>query len=173
LQAEHHQTRQELEQSQSQLHSTRQELEQSQSQLHSTRQELKQSQSQLHSTRQELEQSQSQLHKTAGELERWRFQESAVKNTEENKPVQYGVLVWEAWYAYKNGDLAGMSKFLQTSLNCTPFSSTETVLNWLENFGRFSLEKGEYFDTNSLSNSSEWKELMRRVLTVKNRVGRM
>jgi len=31
-----------------------------------------------------LEQSQSQLHKTAGELERWRFQQSAVKNTDEN-----------------------------------------------------------------------------------------
>jgi exonuclease VII large subunit len=159
--------------SQAEHHQTRQELEQSQSQLHKTRQELEQSQSQLHKTRQELEQSQSQLHKTAGELERWRFQQSAVKNTDENKPVQYGVLVWEAWYAYNNGDLAGMSQFLQKSLSCTPFSSTETVLNWLESWGRFALENGAYFDTNSLSNSPEWKELMRRVLTVKTRVGKM
>ena len=200
-QSEHHQTRQELEQSQSQLHSTQQELElsqaahyqaqqeleQSQSQLHSTRQELElsqakhdrtrkeleQSQSQLHSTRQELEQSQSQLHKTAGELERWRFQEKTVKNPDENNSVQYGVLVWEAWYAYRNHDRAGMSHSLQKSLNCTPFSPTETIVNWLENFGRFSLEKGEYFDTNSLSNSLEWKELMRRVLAVKTTVGRL
>ncbi|MCC3405783.1 MAG: hypothetical protein JGK17_09355 [Microcoleus sp. PH2017_10_PVI_O_A] len=170
-QAEHHQTRQELELSQSEHDQTRQELEQSQSQLHSTRQELEQSQSQLHSTRQELEQSQLQLHKTAGELEKWRFQESAVKNAEENKPVQYGVLVWEAWYAYNNGDLPGMSQSLQKSLNCTPFSSTETVVNWLETFGKFALENGAYFDTNSLSKSPEWKELMRRVVTVKTRVG--
>jgi len=172
-QAEHHQTRQELEQSQSQLHSTRQELEQSQSQLHSTRQELEQSQSQVHSTRQELEQSQSQLHKTAGELERWRFQQSTVKNTDKNQPVQYGVLVWEAWYAYNNGDMAGMSQSLQKSLKCTPFSSTQTVVNWLETFGRFALENGAYFDTNSLSNSREWKELMRRVITVKSLVKKM
>jgi hypothetical protein len=120
-----------------------------------------------------LEQSQSQLHKTAGELERWRFQENAVKNPDENNSVQYGVLVWEAWYAYRNHDRAGMSHSLQKSLNCTPFSPTETIVNWLENFGRFSLEKGEYFDTNSLSNSLEWKELMRRVLAVKTTVGRI
>ncbi|MEG3857521.1 hypothetical protein [Microcoleus sp. herbarium12] len=187
-QSQHHQTRQELEQSQSQLHQihgewelsqaehhqTRQELEQSQSQLHSTRQELEQSQSQLHSTRQELEQSQSQLHKTAEELEKSRFQHTAIKNkTDENKPVQYGVLVWEAWYAYNNGDLPRMSQNLQKSLTCTPFSSTETVVNWLETFGRFSLENGAYFDTNSLSHSPEWKDLMRRVLTVKSLVGKI
>ena len=200
-QSQHHQTRQELEESQSQLHSTQQELEQSQaaryqaqqeleqsqSQLHSTRQELElsqakhdrtrkeleESQSQLHSTRKELEQSQSQLHKTAGELERWRFQENAVKNPDENNSVQYSVLVWEAWHAYRNHDRAGMSHSLQKSLNCTPFSPTETIVNWLENFGRFSLEKGEYLDTNSLSNSLEWKELMRRVLVVKTTVGRI
>ncbi|MEG4914798.1 MULTISPECIES: hypothetical protein [unclassified Microcoleus] len=172
-QAEHYQAQQELEQSQSQLHSTRQELELSQAKHHRTRKELEQSQSQLHSTRKELEQSQSQLHKTAGELERWRFQENAVKNPDENNSVQYGVLVWEAWYAYRNHDRAGMSHSLQKSLNCTPFSPTETIVNWLENFGRFSLEKGEYLDTNSLSNSLEWKELIRRVLAVKTRVGRI
>ena len=186
-QAEHHQTQEELEQSQSQLHQTQQELEQSQSQLYSTRQELElsqaehyqtrqeleHSQSQLHSTQQKLEHSQSQLHKTAGELEKWRFQENAVKNPDENNQVQYGVLVWEAWYAYRNNDMARMSHCLQNSLNCTPFSPTETVVNWLENFGRFSLEKGEYLDTNSLSNSREWKELIKRVLAVKTRVGRL
>jgi len=172
-QAEHYQAQQELELSQSQLHSTRQELELSQAEHRRTRKELEQSQSQLHSTRQELEQSQSQLHKTAGELERWRFQENAVKNPDENNSVQYGVLVWEAWYAYRNHDRAGMSRSLQKSLNCTPFSPTETIVNWLENFGRFSLEKGEYLDTNSLSNSLEWKELMRRVLAVKTTVGRL
>ncbi|MEG4392859.1 hypothetical protein [Microcoleus sp. BROC3] len=172
-QAEHYQAQQELEQSQSQLHSTRQELELSQAKHDRTRKELEQSQSQLHSTRKELEESQSQLHKTAGQLERWRFQENAVKNPDENNPVQYGVLVWEAWYAYRNNDRAGMSHSLQKSLNCTPFSPTETIVNWLENFGRFSLEKGEYLDTNSLSNSLEWKELMRRVLAVKTTVGRI
>jgi hypothetical protein len=69
--------------------------------------------------------------------------------------------------------MAGMAHSLQKSLNFTPFSATETVVNWLESFGRFSLEKGEYLDTNSLSNSPQWKELMKRVLAVKTRVGRI
>ncbi|TAF62871.1 MAG: hypothetical protein EAZ59_22290 [Oscillatoriales cyanobacterium] len=173
-QAEHHQTRQEeLEQSQSQLYSTQQELEQSQAEHHQTRQALEHSQSQLHSTQQALEQSQSQLHQTAGELERSRFEENTVKNPDQSNQVQYGILVWEAWYAYRNNDRTGMSRSLQKSLNSTPFSRTETVMNWLENFGRFSLEKGEYFDTNSLSNSLEWKELIQRVLAVKTQVGRL
>ncbi|XZN90183.1 MAG: hypothetical protein ACM65M_21500 [Microcoleus sp.] len=183
-QAEHHQTRQALEQSQSQLYSTQQALELSQAEHHQTQQALElsqaehhqaleQSQSQLYSTQQALEQSQSQLHQTAGELERWRFEENTVKNPDQSNQVQYGVLVWEAWYAYRNNDRTGMSRSLQKSLNCTPFSRTETVMNWLENFGRFSLEKGEYFDTNSLSNSLEWKKLIQRVLAVKTQVGRI
>ncbi|WP_341738383.1 hypothetical protein [Microcoleus sp. CAWBG640] len=172
-QAEHHQTRQALELSQAEHHQTRQALEQSQSQLHSTQQALELSQAEHHQTRQALEQSQSQLHQTAGELERSRFEENTVKNPDQSNQVQYGVLVWEAWYAYRNNDRTGMSRSLQKSLNCTPFSRTETVMNWLENFGRFSLEKGEYFDTNSLSNSLEWKELIQRVLAVKTQVGRI
>ena len=173
IQIKLHQIQGELQLFQAEHYQAQQELEQSQSQLHSTRQKLELSQAEHDRTRKELEQSQSQLHKTAGELERWRFQENAVKNPDENNSVQYGVLVWEAWHAYRNHDRAGMSHSLQKSLNCTPFSPTETIVNWLENFGRFSLEKGEYLDTNSLSNSLEWKELMRRVLAVRTTVGRI
>jgi len=173
IQIQLHQIQRELQLFQAEHYQAQQELEQSQSQLHSTRQKLELSQAEHDRTRKELEQSQSQLHKTAGELERWRFQENAVKNPDENNSVQYGVLVWEAWHAYRNHDRAGMSHSLQKSLNCTPFSPTETIVNWLENFGRFSLEKGEYLDTNSLSNSLEWKELMRRVLAVRTTVGRI
>jgi uncharacterized protein YfcZ (UPF0381/DUF406 family) len=171
FQAEQHQIQVELELSQAEQESTRQELEQSQSQLNLTRQELEQSQSQLNLTRQELEQSQSQLNLTRQELDR-RFHQIAIKNTVENNQDRYGTLVWEAWYAYSNRDMAGMSHSLQNSLNCTPFSPTETVLNWLEKFSQFSLENSKYLDTNSLTNSPEWTALMRRVLGVKTRVGR-
>ena len=167
------QIQEELELTQIKLDQIHGELELSQVEQHETRQELERSQLQLHQTKQELEQSQSKLYKTEEELKRWRFQPTAAQNTtNENNQVQYGVLVWEAWSAYRNSDMAGMSHFLQKSLSCTPFSSTATVLNWLENFGRFSLEKGEHLDTNALSNSLEWKELIKRVLTVKTRVGR-
>ena len=164
-QAQLHQTQGELEQSQSQLHQTQEELEQSQSQLHQTQGELEQSQSQLHQTLGELEQSQTQLHQTQGELERLKFQPIAHRQADVQSQTQYEFLLWEAWSAYHKGDLKGMAHFLKESFKCTPFSPTETILNWLESLAHFSSDKGYNLDTNSLINSVEWKELTRRTLT--------
>ncbi|MEG4593731.1 chromosome partitioning protein ParA, partial [Microcoleus sp. F8_C2] len=146
---------------------TQSELEQSQLQLHQTQSELEQSQLQLHQTQSELEQSQLQLHHTQSELERLKFSQARVRETEVKSQMQYQDLLWEGWYAYCKGDRAGMANFLKESLKCTPFSTTETVLNWLENFARFSSEKGDILDTNTLVNSAEWKELMRRSINGK------
>ncbi|WP_332999757.1 SAM-dependent methyltransferase [Microcoleus sp. A2-C5] len=162
-----HQTQSELEQFQLQLHQTQSELEQSQAIQHQTQSELEQSQLQLHQTQSELEQSQLQLHQTQSELERLKFSQARVRETEVKSQMQYKDLLWEGWYAYCKGDRAGMANFLKESLKCTPFSTTETVLNWLENFARFSSEKGEILDTNTLVNSAEWKELMRRSINGK------
>ncbi|MEG4091155.1 hypothetical protein [Microcoleus sp. Pol12B4] len=166
-QAIQHQTQGELEQSQAIQHQTQSELEQSQLQLHQTQSELEQFQLQLHQTQSELEQSQLQLHQTQSELERLKFSQARVRETEVKSQMQYKDLLWEGWYAYCKGDRAGMANFLKESLKCTPFSTTETVLNWLENFARFSSEKGDILDTNSLVNSAEWKELMRRSINGK------
>ncbi|MEG5092997.1 hypothetical protein [Microcoleus sp. B13-B4] len=166
-QAIQHQTQSELEQSQAIQHQTQRELEQSQLQLHQTQSELEQSQLQLHETQSELEQSQLQLHATQSELERLKFSQARVRETEVKSQMQYKDLLWEGWYAYCKGDRAGMANFLKESLKCTPFSTTETVLNWLENFACFSSEKGDILDTNTLVNSAEWKELMRRSINGK------
>jgi len=163
-QSQQHQTQAELEQAQSQLHQTQEELEQAQSQLHQTQAELEQSQSQLHQTQAELEQSQSQLHQTQAEGERLQFQEAMVGDSDLRIQLDYKLLVWKAWHAHHNGDMKGMAHFLKQSLKCTPFSATETVLKWLESFAQFSSEKGYHLDTNSLINSAEWNELMRRGL---------
>ncbi|MFM9266342.1 chromosome partitioning protein ParA, partial [Tychonema sp. BBK16] len=164
-QAQLHQTQGELEQSQAQLHQTQGELEQSQAQLHQTQGELEQSQNQLHQTQGELEQSQNQLHQTQGELERLKFQPIAHRQADVQSQTQYEFLLWEAWFAYHKGDLKGMAHFLKESFKCTPFSPTETILNWLESLAHFSSDKGYNLDTNSLINSVEWKELTRRTLT--------
>ncbi|HAT12703.1 MAG TPA: glycosyl transferase [Microcoleaceae bacterium UBA10368] len=74
--------------------------------------------------------------------------------------VRYSFLVWKAWQAYCQEDLIGMQQWLQESLKCTPFLSTETLLHWVESFCSFSLEKGSQFDTYSLSNSAEWQQLV-------------
>jgi exonuclease VII large subunit len=163
-QSQLHQTQAELEQAQSQLHQTQAELEQAQSQLHQTQEELEQSQSQLHQTQAELEQSQSQLHQTQAEGERLQFQEAMVGDSDLRIQLDYKLLVWKAWHAHHKGDMKGMAHFLKESLKCTPFSATETVLKWLESFAHFSSEKGYHLDTNSLINSAEWNELMRRGL---------
>jgi glycosyltransferase involved in cell wall biosynthesis len=77
--------------------------------------------------------------------------------------VHYSSLVWNAWQAYCQEDLSGMQKWLQESLQYTPFLSTETLLNWVEYFGKFSSAKGHYLDTYSLIRSTEWQQLVERV----------
>ncbi|MBD0340525.1 MAG: glycosyltransferase family 4 protein, partial [Microcoleus sp. Co-bin12] len=74
--------------------------------------------------------------------------------------VRYNFLVWKAWHAYCQEDLIGMQNRLQESLQCTPFFSTETMLNWIESFGNFSSSKGHHLDTYSLTNSAEWQQLV-------------
>ncbi|MDF0552047.1 hypothetical protein [Kamptonema sp. UHCC 0994] len=162
-----HETQAELEQSQGQLYETQAELEQSHLQLHETQAELEQSQGQLYETQAELERSHLQLHETQAELKQLRFQQSIVRNKNVQDQTHYTLLLWEGWSAYHKGDLKAMAQFLKQSLNATPFSHTETVLNWLETFARFSSESGINLDTNSLVNSEEWKELMRRRINSK------
>jgi glycosyltransferase involved in cell wall biosynthesis len=77
--------------------------------------------------------------------------------------VHYSSLVWNAWQAYCQEDLSGMQKWLQESLQYTPFLSTETLLNWVEYFCNFSSAKGHYLDTYSLIKSTEWQQLVERI----------
>ncbi|MBD1995963.1 glycosyltransferase family 4 protein [Leptolyngbya sp. FACHB-541] len=76
------------------------------------------------------------------------------------KRIAYGSIVWNAWRLQHQGDLSGMSKLLKTSIKDIPFSRTEAVLNWIESFAKFSLEKGEKLDTYYLTTSVEWQNLI-------------
>ncbi|AFZ09176.1 chromosome segregation ATPase-like protein [Oscillatoria nigro-viridis PCC 7112] len=60
-----------------------------------------------------------------------------------------------------------MQKCLQESLKCTPSSQTETIVNLLESLANFSLEKGRHLDPYSLTNSEEWKQLVRQAVAIK------
>jgi len=167
-QSQLHQTQALLSQYQSQLHHTDIVLVQYQSQLHETQTVLEQSQSQLHQTEVVLEQSVSQHEQTQAVLERWLFQQNLVATqTEGQIPMQYQLLLWDAWYAYGKGDMTAMAQCLQQSLKFTPLSRTETVVNWLERFAKLSSEKGCEFDTYSLTNSAEWKQLMRSLTALR------
>ncbi|MCG5060473.1 MAG: chromosome partitioning protein ParA [Limnoraphis sp. WC205] len=171
------QTQEELEQSQLLLNETQVILDQSQSQLHQTEQVLEQyysrykksqgeqqrNLSQLHRTQKELEQSQVQLKQARNELDRLLFLEAIAGQPDES----YQQLVWEAWYAYRNNDLAAMAQNLRKSMKQKPFSKTETVLNWLESFAKFSSDRGESLNTQALTNSPEWKQLIRQAISKK------
>jgi glycosyltransferase involved in cell wall biosynthesis len=74
--------------------------------------------------------------------------------------MRYSFLVWKAWQAYCQEDLSGMQKFLQESLQCTPFLSTETMLNWIECFGKFSSSQGHNLDIYALTKSEKWQQLV-------------
>jgi ketosteroid isomerase-like protein len=115
-----------------------------------------------------LQHYQSQLHQAQAELQRSHFQQYAISDTGvQPSQMPYMLLVWDAWYAYQNGDLAKMQNCLQESFKWTPFSKTETLMNWLESFAKFYSDKENQFDTYALTNSAEWKKLMRQAIAVK------
>jgi predicted nuclease with TOPRIM domain len=157
-----------LEQSHSQLRQTQADFLQSQSHLHQEQEELSELKSLLHQTQAELSHLRSQQHQKQVELERSRLEQTLGSQTNKHSQnTQYQLLVWDAWYAYQNAELQKMRKSLEESLKSTPFSGTETIVNWLESFAKFSLEKGYGFDAQALTNSQEWQQLMRRVISVK------
>jgi FkbM family methyltransferase len=162
-----HKDKNELKRISRQFYRLQEELEQSQSQLYQNQQELEQSQSQLHQTQHELEQLKSQFSQTQVELVRTRLQNQYVTTEPQSTTAtEYKLLVWDAWYAYQSGDLKKMQQCLRESLKFTPISRTESVVNWLESFAKFSSEKGHDFDSYALTNSPEWKRLIQQRVTV-------
>ena len=187
-QSQLHQVQEELERSQSQQQQIKQEEQQAKSELAQTRSKLEAVQTQLYQTeamlteyqshRQQTEsalaRSLSQLEETRSELERYKAEfersrlEDTLARTAENEPqMQYNLLLWDGWQAYRNGDMNQMAHCLQQSLKFTSVSRTETILNWLENFSRFSSENGHHLDIQELTNLAEWQHLVRRVTAAK------
>jgi myosin heavy subunit len=144
-----------LDESLSQLQETCSELERYKSELErykTTESALDESLSQLQETRSELER-----YKT--EVERLRLEDTLARTTENELDMQYNLLLWDGWQAYRNGDMEKMAHYLKQSLKFTSLSRTETILNWLEIFSRFSSENGYHLDIQELTNLTEWQHL--------------
>lgn len=75
------------------------------------------------------------------------------------RQARYNNLVWSAWRLYLTGHLAEMANYLEKSLSMTPDSPTETVLNWIDFFQKYSREYGKIFDAYFLTNSPDWQAL--------------
>src|SRR6476469_1163032 len=152
---------------QSQLVQVQEESQHYQSQLVQVQEESQHYQSQLVQAQEESQHYQSQLVQAQEELDRSHFQQYALSDTGVESQMPYTLLVWDAWYAYQNGDVTKMQKCLHNSLKCTPFSRTETIINWLESFSKLASENEHQLDTYALTNSEEWKHLMRQAIAVK------
>ena len=162
-----HQTEELLQQSQTQLHQTEILLQKSQSQLHVTEALLQNDQTQFHQTEQELEQTRTQLHHALQEIERLRLYESVTQpDVEQTDEMRYKIKIWEAWCAYQNGDFQQMARLLKQSLEYTALSKAAVVTNWLETFMQNADHQGLSLDTYALTNSPEWKQLVRRSVVI-------
>ena len=86
----------------------------------------------------------------------------------QERQIRYHTLVWIAWYQYNAGNLDDMARFLQKSLDFSPYLRAENISHWLSSFKRFSQERGKSFDINLLTNSSQWKKLLNIALELRN-----
>lgn len=82
--------------------------------------------------------------------------------------VRYHTLVWIAWYQCRADNFDEMSRFLQKSLDFTPYLKIENISRWLANFKRFSEERGEILDIDTLTASSQWQQLIAYTIGLKN-----
>ena len=166
------QVQEESQHHQSQLVQVQEESQHYQSQLVQVQEESQHYQSQLAQVQEESQHYQSQLAQVQEELDRSHFHQYAVTDTGVESQMPYKLLVWDAWYAYQNGNLTKMQEYLHESLKCTACSRTETLVNWLDSFAKFSSEKGNQLNTYALTSSLEWKELTMRPVVVKPTSGR-
>ncbi|SKB15799.1 Chromosome segregation ATPase-like protein [Planktothrix sp. PCC 11201] len=167
-----------LQQSESQLEQAQTELTEIQSQFQETKRELKQKQAQVNQLQTELKRSQSQMYQLQIELaqsqlqiqqiqERQQLEQTLSNDPKKHTEMDYNLLIWDAWNAYRNGKLPQMKAHLQKALKLTTVSPSEIILTWLESFSKLSLAQGMELDSESLTNSEEWKQLVRQMTAKK------
>ena len=157
-----------LEQSQSELFQTQRELEESELFGKQMQVEMEQVKNDFKYTQEELGQTKSLLMRRQDELDRYRYRDAIASQTNSEKEREYKYLVWDAWYAYRNGDINQMVDCLQKSLKYTSLSRTKTVSNWVKSWSEFSQQKGENFEFRNLNSYQEWKQLLQRMTRIKN-----
>ncbi|CAD5923839.1 Myosin-9 [Planktothrix agardhii] len=158
------QTQTELTEIKSQFQETKRELKQKQAQVNQLQTELKRSQSQMYQLQIELAQSQLQIQQIQ---ERQQLEQSLSNDPKKHTEMDYNLLIWDAWNAYRNGKLLQMKAHLQKALKLTTASPSEIILTWLESFSKLSLAQGIELDSESLTNSEEWQQLVRQMTAKK------
>lgn len=78
---------------------------------------------------------------------------------------RYHTLVWIAWRLYITQNLGQACDYLQKSRLYSPYSQTQTPLNWIRGFETMSQENGYRFKMLELIQSPEWQALLRDTMT--------
>ncbi len=73
---------------------------------------------------------------------------------------RYQSLVKEAWQHYSQGDRAGMARSLEQSLEYTPYLKSETISDWISEFGKLSRETNGDLDIDLLSEFFLWRDFI-------------
>ncbi|MEL0588105.1 MAG: hypothetical protein U1V55_24005 [Planktothrix rubescens PR222] len=142
-------------------------IEDVKAELQQTQEELERSQFQVYQLLIDLEQSQEELHRVQGELDRYKYRETLTFQAISETEREYKQLVWDGWYAYRNGDYNQMVDCLQKSLKCSSFPPSKTVYNWVQSWSYFYQQKGEKFEIRNLNHCQEWNELLQRMTRIK------
>ncbi|WP_245927208.1 glycosyltransferase [Aphanothece hegewaldii] len=75
------------------------------------------------------------------------------------KRVRYGTFVWIAWYLYSTGHPALMAEYLKKAWLSKPYLPTDSIINWIESFSKYSSNLGETFDAYCFTSLPEWQDL--------------
>lgn len=78
---------------------------------------------------------------------------------------RYHTLVWIAWRLYVTQNLVEACDYLQKSRLYSPYSETQTPLNWIRGFESMSRENGYRFKVLELIQSPEWQVLIQDTMT--------
>ncbi|WP_434222722.1 glycosyltransferase family 2 protein [Limnospira platensis CENA597] len=78
--------------------------------------------------------------------------------------VRYHTLVWLAWYHYDRGLYGEMARFLDGSLEYTPYYRVETISDWVEQFKKFSVQNHLNLDICFLTDLPEWQKLIGKIM---------
>ncbi len=73
----------------------------------------------------------------------------------------YNTWVWLAFLCYHSGEFEQMIELLKRSLSYSPYSTVETLSNWIERFTRISQEYNSQFDPIKLNNLPLWKQFLK------------
>lgn len=177
-QAQLHQLESLLKRVQTEGQETQRQVDRLTQELHRAEESGKQAQAQLQTQRLQSQQEQERLYR---ELAHYRYQAArasfqlslAESGAALSVASEYQLRVWEAWYAFQQGDSTQMATYLKQALKLTTMPRSELVLSWIRRFEQLSREHHQAFQVDRLVQMPEWQSLMRQLMVKRKLVAKV